>query len=516
MKRAALRGMGESRRGLRFSKALGLLFAKRRGSGMFPSLFPMAATRTLKLYDTLTRTPRDVTAADGKTLRFYACGPTVYGPAHIGNFRTFIAQDLFRRVVELAGTDTLHVRNLTDVDDKTIRGSIAAAQSLTEFTQYWTKLFHADCAALNLLAPKVEPKATDHIVHQIKMIEDLISHDNAYVAGDGSVYFRVSSYTDYGKLSHLEDRELRLGAAQTTNDSDEYTKDSLADFVLWKAHKPDDGANFWESPWGKGRPGWHLECSAMALEYLGKDFDLHSGGIDLIFPHHENEIAQSCCATDGRFARHWMHVSHLMVDGGKMSKSLGNLYTLDDLKHRGYTAAEVRHTLLAGHYRQPLNFTLHSLDASRQALAKLAKYEKALKERSGTTTTWTHETLAKEGDAGVFESAWNGLLNDLNVSEALGGVFSVFNKTKIADLTSEDAASMRQSFHFILDALGIELPVVTEDTSAVPDDIQAMADQRWLAKQGKDWATADELRKKLELDGWIIKDTKEGYTVVKA
>ncbi len=334
------------------------------------------ASQKLQLHDTLTRQMLAVVPADGKTLRFYCCGPTVYGPAHIGNFRTFVAQDVFRRVVELSGTPTLHVRNITDVDDKTIRDSIKAGQSLTEFTQHWTKQFHADCAALNLLPPHVEPKATEHIPHQIRMIEDLIASGHAYAAADGSVYFRVASFADYGKLSHLEDRELRLGAAQGANDSDEYTKDSLADFALWKAHKPEDGDNFWDSPWGRGRPGWHLECSAMSLEYLGEDFDLHSGGVDLIFPHHENEIAQSCCATGGQFARHWMHIAHLMVDGGKMSKSLGNLYTLDDLKHRGFTPAEVRYVLVSGHYRQPLNFTLHSLDAARAALMKLAKFEK--------------------------------------------------------------------------------------------------------------------------------------------
>jgi len=501
--------------GLRFATVLGLLFAKRRVAGMFFSPFPMPASRPLNLYDTLTRTTREVTAADGKALRFYGCGPTVYGPAHIGNFRTFIAQDIFRRVVELAGTPTLHVRNITDVDDKTIRDSQKAGQSLTTFTQSWTKAFHQDCAALNLLPPHVEPKATEHIREQIEMIEDLIQRDHAYVAGDGSVYFRVASYADYGKLSHLDSRELKFGAAQTTNDSDEYSKDALADFVLWKAHKADDGENFWESPWSRGRPGWHLECSAMAKKYLGNDFDLHSGGIDLIFPHHENEIAQSCCATGGHFARHWMHVSHLMVDGGKMSKSLGNLYTLEDLKHRGYSPAEVRYTLLAGHYRQPLNFTLHSLDASRQALLKLAKFAKALEERSGVAATFTrHDAFVKEGSAGPFEAAWNALLDDLNVSGVLGGLFTVFNKTKVAELTPADAATMRDSLLFVLDALGIELPVIKEDSAEVPEEIQTLAEQRWLAKQSKDWTTADELRQKLDLEGWIIKDTKDGYTVV--
>jgi cysteinyl-tRNA synthetase len=472
---------------------------------------------TLILHDTLTRTDLPVTAADGKTLRFYGCGPTVYGPAHIGNFRTFVVQDVFRRVVELTGLGTLHVRNITDVDDKTIRDSIKAGQTLTEFTQYWAKQFHADCAALNLLPPHVEPKATEHIPHQIKMIEDLIYRGHAYKAGDGSVYFRVASFAEYGRLSHLEDRELRMGATVAANDSDEYSKDALADFALWKAHKPEDGDNAWDSPWGKGRPGWHLECSAMALEYLGVDFDLHTGGIDLIFPHHENEIAQSCCATGGHFARHWMHIAHLMVDGGKMSKSLGNLYTLDDLKHRGFSAAEVRYTLLSGHYRGPLNFTLHSLDAARAALQKIARFMRGLESVAMIDDPAARISFNLEQSMtgpGIFENAWKALLSDLNVPEALGCIFGVINKTKPAELSVDQARDAYASLMYMKEALGIEFPSVKYDASEIPDDVTQFAEQRWTAKNAKDWATADELRKKLELLGWIIKDSKDGYQIV--
>jgi cysteinyl-tRNA synthetase len=469
---------------------------------------------SLKLHDTLTRQTLPVLPADGKTLRFYCCGPTVYGPAHIGNFRTFITQDVFRRVVELSGIATMHVRNITDVDDKTIRDSQKAEQTLLEFTQSWTKKFHADCAALNLLTPHVEPKATEHIPHQIKMIEDLMGRGNAYQGKDGSVYFRVSSFADYGKLSHLEDRELRLGTAQGANDSDEYSKDALADFALWKAHKPEDGENAWDSPWGKGRPGWHLECSAMSLEYLGVDFDLHGGGIDLIFPHHENEIAQSCCATGGHFARQWMHSAHLMVDGGKMSKSLGNLYTLEDLGKLGYSPAEVRYTLLSGHYGQPLNFTLHSLDASRHALAKLAKFEKALREKAGASGAPSREELVKRGNAGSLQSAWEALLHDLNVPEALGCVFSLLNKTKLADTSAEQARALWMDLHFVLDALGMVLPEISDEVAEAPTEIKALADERWAVKQAKEWAKSDELRKKIEELGWLIKDSKEGYQLM--
>jgi len=471
----------------------------------------------LHLHDTLTRTDRELTPLDGKTLRFYCCGPTVYGPAHIGNFRTFVAQDVFRRVVEASGTPTLHVRNLTDVDDKTIRDSQKAGQTLTKFTQFWTAKFHADCTALNTLPPHVEPSAVAHIPHQVAMIETLIERGHAYAAADGSVYFRVSSFKDYGKLSHLEDRELRLGASEAASatDSDEYTKDSLTDFALWKARKPEDGVNFWPSPWGEGRPGWHLECSAMIREYLGDDFDLHSGGVDLIFPHHENEIAQSCCSTHGKFAQHWFHIAHLMVDGGKMSKSLGNLYTLEDLKARGYSANEVRYVLIAGHYSAPLNFTFHSLDSARQALQKLSKFEHSLRTKAGVSTAPSRAEILAHGTAGIFADAWAILLNDLNVPGALGGVFSMI---KVADQSATDTATAKAnwlSLWFVLEALGLTLPIPeSEVVTDVPADIQALAQQRWEAKAAKDWATADTLRKQLEAEGWLIKDSKEGFTVV--
>lgn len=473
----------------------------------------------LRLHDTLTRAIREIRPLDGKTLRFYCCGPTVYGPAHIGNFRTFVAQDVMRRVVEASGTATLHVRNITDVDDKTIRDSQKAGQSLGEFTREWTRKFHADCDALNLLRPQIEPSAVGHIPHQIAMIERLIARGHAYPAADGSVYFRVSSFKDYGRLSHLEDRELRLGASEgaAVTDSDEYSKDNLTDFALWKARKPEDGANHWPSPWGEGRPGWHLECSAMILEYLGEDFDLHSGGVDLIFPHHENEIAQSCCSTHGRFAAHWFHIAHLMVDGGKMSKSLGNLYTLEDLQKRGYTPAEVRYVLIAGHYRAPLNFTFHSLDAARQALHKLARHEHSLRAKAGAAQPPSREEILAHGSAGVFQPAWDSLLDDINVPGALGGIFS---HIKEAGQTAPDAATARArwlSLWFMLDALGITLPPLeSEIAEEIPEEIQALAQKRWEAKQARDWPAADALRKEIEAAGWAIKDSKEGFAITRA
>jgi cysteinyl-tRNA synthetase len=276
----------------------------------------------LNLYDTMTREVREVFPMDENSVRFYACGPTVYGPAHIGNFRTFVMQDVFRRVLETSGQKTLHVRNLTDVDDKTIRQSQEQGVKLEDFTDKWTARFHKDCEFLNLLTPHAEPSAVEHIPEQISLIERLIEGGNAYRANDGSVYFKVDAFPEYGRLSRLADREITTSATDRET-SDEYERDTAADFVLWKVRRPEDGENFWESPWGQGRPGWHIECSAMSMKVLGDSFDLHSGGVDLIFPHHENEIAQSECATGKTFARHWFHIAHLMVEGKKMSKSLG-------------------------------------------------------------------------------------------------------------------------------------------------------------------------------------------------
>ncbi|MFT5471683.1 MAG: cysteinyl-tRNA synthetase [Verrucomicrobiales bacterium] len=463
-----------------------------------------------QVHDTLHRKVLELTPADGETFRFYCCGPTVYGPAHIGNFRTFVIQDVFRRVVELSGQKTKHVRNITDLDDKTIRDSQAAGQTLVQFTKYWTDRFHEDCAKLNLLEPHVEPSAVDHIPHQIKMIEDLIEKGNAYQGADGSVYFKISSFETYGKLSHLDKREIVLGA--TANDSDEYEKDSLADFALWKARKDEDGDNFWESPWGPGRPGWHLECSAMSLEYLGTKFDLHSGGVDLCFPHHENEIAQSEAATGEKMCDHWFHVTHLMVNGGKMSKSEGDFYTVSDLAEKGFTAADLRYVLIGAYYRQPLNFvakdktgakTFDSLKSAHQALLKIARAEKEM--RVGDPPSY-EQLLANPPKLGVFEPAWQALLDDLNTPEALGQVFTALKSAK----GEEDWRAL----HFILAALGLEL--IEEESVDVPADILEKAQQRWDAKQSKDWAAADALRDELTAAGWQIKDAKDGFEVVPA
>lgn len=465
----------------------------------------------LHLYDTRTRTAREISPMDGKTLRFYCCGPTVYGPAHIGNFRTFVLQDVFRRVVELGGTATTHARNLTDVDDKTIRDSQKAGMTLAQFTAGWTNQFHVDCAALNCLPPHIEPSAVAHIPEQIGMVQTLLDKGHAYPSDDGSVYFKISSFPDYGKLSHLDERELDLGkTANTRSNADEYEKDSVADFVLWKGRKAEDGANYWSSPWGEGRPGWHLECSAMIHKYFGNDFDLHSGGVDLVFPHHENEVAQSRCACGGGFARLWFHITHLLVDGGKMSKSLGNMYTLEDLRQLGHKPEAVRYVLAGGYYRRPLNFTLSSLDDAKAALNRLAKFDVQLQTASGTDSVPTYdECCSLRPDLGPFQPAWDSLNDDLNTPEALGHVFSAMKKTDVASLAPQEAQQTRNAFHFILDAFGINL--TQEETAEAPPAVHALAEQRWQAKQNRNWADADRLRAEVTALGWTIKDGKDGY-----
>ncbi|MES2981656.1 MAG: cysteine--tRNA ligase [Verrucomicrobiota bacterium] len=462
----------------------------------------------MKLQDTLTRSQKEITPIDGQTYRFYCCGPTVYGPAHIGNFRTFVLQDVFRRTLETSGTRTLHVRNLTDVDDKTIRDSQAAGKTLKVFTDQWRDKFHADCEALACLPPHIEPSAVEHIPQQIAMIETLISKGHAYASDDGSVYFKISSFPAYGKLSHLDERELDLGKTQNARaNSDEYEKDSISDFVLWKARRDDDGENFWDSPWGQGRPGWHLECSAMIAEYLGDSFDMHSGGVDLVFPHHENEIAQSQCACGGHFAAHWFHITHLLVDGGKMSKSLGNMYTIADLEAKGFTAMEVRYVLIGAHYRKQLNFTLESLSGAKEALNNLAKSAAKLASNMGS------ETSLPSAEFGVFQPAWDALNDDLNTPGALGCIFTGLKEA--SKFTGKDAAAALAGLNRIFKALGISLPDVSKDTTEIPADIQALADTRWAARSNKDWATSDQLRDQLATKGWAMKDGKDSYELSK-
>jgi cysteinyl-tRNA synthetase len=451
----------------------------------------------ITLHDSLSRTSRELRPSqpDG-VYRFYNCGPTVYAPAHIGNFRTFVVNDLLRRLLELEfGKDKVkHVRNLTDVDDKTIRRAREEGRPLAEVTKQWTDKFHADCAALNCLPPHVEPAATGHIPEQVNMIEVLMEKGNAYRAADGSVYFKVSSFDGYGALSRVKERELKVGTALAGkpqgHDADE--KEDGSDFALWKAHKPEDGDVQWPGPCGAsaGRPGWHIECSAMSKKHLGDTIDLHTGGVDLLFPHHENEIAQSQCCNGTTFAHHWYHSEHLLVDGKKMSKSLGNLYTLDQLKEMGHSPAALRYALLAGHPRKQLNFTLDSLHAAEKALAQLRAFRAALK---------------PDGTADPFAPALAALNDDLNTPHALGIIFTA--------LHAGPAGVSLAAFDRILFALGLDLTEPAKPKTETPAEVTALAEQRWTAKAAKNWAEADRLRGAIAALGWTMLDRKDGYSL---
>ncbi|OYV48228.1 MAG: cysteine--tRNA ligase, partial [Verrucomicrobia bacterium 21-51-4] len=454
-----------------------------------------------QLFDTLSQRVLPIQPQQpGKPVSMYCCGPTVYGPAHIGNFRTFVLQDVLRRVIETAGLEVRHVRNITDVDDKTIRQSQVEHLSLESFTHKWEQTFEEDCARLNLLVPHVSPSAVQHIPEQIAMIETLVAKGFAYVAPDGSVYYRVGAFKDYGKLSHIDPQTLRsqsTNSAGGLNTADEYTRDHVADFALWKAYKPEDGPNRWDSPWGSGRPGWHIECSAMSCKHLGETIDIHGGGIDLIFPHHENEIAQTEAITGKHFAKHWFHCAHLKVEGQKMSKSLGNLYTLDDLVAQGHSVAAVRYLLLSGFYRQPLNFTMDGLHAAQKALDRLGKWiREAITQAEQTPADWTSYVQPRQPSEGsLWMGVFEALCADLNTPEALGHLFKILHATDPQLLSKDQAQGVLQQMGGIVYALGLEIKLeLPQDAAFVPQAVQDWAHARWNAKVEKDFARADSLR----------------------
>jgi cysteinyl-tRNA synthetase len=458
----------------------------------------------LRFYNTLTLQVEPFSPADGKTVRMYTCGPTVYNYAHIGNLRTFAFEDVLRRWLKARGFTMMHVMNITDVDDKIIRNAGAKNQSINEYTAEFTQAFIDDTAMLRLEKPEFLVKATDHINEMVTAIQQLEAGGYTY-RSDGSVYYRISKFPEYGKLSHNDFSGIRAGARV---DVDEYDKADARDFVLWKA--PKEGEPFWDTPLGPGRPGWHIECSAMAMKYLGETLDIHAGGIDLVFPHHENEIAQSEGITCKPFARFWMHGEFLNVESQKMSKSVGNIYTLRELLAMGYAPETVRYLLISVPYRKKLNFTFDGLQAARTTIERLRNFKLRLetaKFSDGLSETLTERTAAALKD---FEES---LDDDLNTAEAVAAVFEYVRDANTAMDAGEfragnvaGALALLHRFDSIVDVLR---PTAT--AGGLSDaDIEAKIQERTQAKKSRDFKRADSVRAELTEAGVILEDTKDG------
>ncbi len=463
----------------------------------------------LKLFNTLSRTVQDFTPLDpvGKRVGMYCCGPTVYDFAHVGNWRTFVFSDLVRRYLEFKGYAVNHVMNITDVEDKIIKGVRETKMSLREFTGKYEAEFLADLKTLNCRTPHQTPRATEFIPDIIALIERLVQRGIAYKTADGSVYFSIEKYRGcgcvYGQLVKLNFDEMRVGERVK---SDEYAKESLADFALWKARAPEDADVFWPSPWGEGRPGWHIECSAMSMKLLGPAFDLHLGGEDLVFPHHEDEIAQSegagLQAKGQRFVKHWMHGAHLLVEGKKMSKTLGNFFTLRDLLNKGFTGRDIRYLLLTAHYRETFNFTTDGLQGARASLSRIDECLGKLREIAGNASAAPDEKLLK--------SLSDALDEDLNVAAAWGAIFDWVRETnkRIVDksLDASAAATALAAWNKIDLVLAIGAAPETE----APAEIVALLEARQAARKAKDFKRSDAIRDELKAKGWAIEDTPKG------
>jgi cysteinyl-tRNA synthetase len=470
---------------------------------------------TLRFFNTYSRTLEEFEPLDsaGLEVKMYTCGPTVYSHAHIGNFRAYLFEDLLQRHLELRGFKVRRVMNITDVDDKTIRGSRDAGIPLAEFTSPFKQAFFDDLDTLRIKRADSFPQATDpdQIAAMIEMIKTLIARELAYQAEDKSVYFRINKFPAYGQLAHFDLSELR-STGRVKND--EYDKEHVGDFALWKAWDEEDGPVRWESPWGPGRPGWHIECSAMATQLLGEQLDIHCGGVDNIFPHHEAEIAQTEGCTGKRFVRYWMHCAHLMVDGQKMSKSLGNFYTLRDVLAKGYSGREVRYALLRVHYRASLNFTWEGMEESRKALRRIDEWVARLRATAGEENvqrpTSNAQRPTEEGSG--FEDA---LDDDLNISGALGVLFETISETNRALDLGELEANQASSWLQWWERIDRVLAVSGGETVALPAEIAALAEARTQARLAKDWRKSDELRDELAARGWEARDTKDGQKITR-
>jgi cysteinyl-tRNA synthetase len=440
-----------------------------------------------------------------RKIGMYTCGPTVYSRAHIGNFRAYIFEDLLQRHLEFRGYKVHRVMNITDVDDKTIRGARDADVPLRKFTEQFKQAFFEDAKTLRIKRADEYPAATDqrYIDRMIEMISTLISKGLAYQADDKSVYYRINKFPNYGKLAHFDLTQLQSTGRVK---HDEYDKEHIGDFALWKAWDEEDGDVKWDSPWGPGRPGWHIECSAMSTALLGDQIDIHCGGVDNIFPHHEAEIAQSEGVTGKKFVRYWLHCAHLLVDGQKMSKSLGNFYTLPDLLEKGYTGREIRYALMRVHYRAPLNFTWEGMGESRQSLARIDEWLERLREVAGRENA-QRPTSNAQRPTQKFEEA---LDDDLNISAGLGFLFETIRETNRAmDENELDAASAGAWLDW-WKRINTVLDLEKGSETAVPPDVAELANEREKARREKNWKRSDELREQISALGWEVRDTKDG------
>jgi cysteinyl-tRNA synthetase len=456
----------------------------------------------LKLFNTLARQKEDFVSIEQGKVRIYTCGSTVYDYAHIGNFRAFMVADLLRKYLKYKGYQVIQVLNLTDVDDKTIKRSQEKKISLQEFTKKYKEALFQDIRSLNIEAVEVYPEATTHIEDMVNLAKKLLEKGYAYQVG-GSTYFKISSFPSYGKLSKMKMEGLKAGARVK---QDQYEKEEIADFVLWKGWDEKDGEVYWETEIGKGRPGWHIECSAMSMRYLGKHFDIHLGGVDLIFPHHENEIAQSEAASGEKFVNYWMHNEMLMVEGKKMAKSFGNYYTLRDLVEKGHNPIAIRYLLLATHYRQQLNFTFEGLDGAKNALQRLYDFMDRLKSIKSQKSHPEVAEILKEAQKGFEES----LDDDLNTSSALGKIFDLVKEINRfideGDFSSQDAEKTLDLMQRFDSVLGI----LKREELKLDEKVTELIRERNQARKEKKWEEADKVRKEIESLGIILEDTPEG------
>jgi cysteinyl-tRNA synthetase len=456
----------------------------------------------VRLLDTLSGEAHALVPRDGQTVRIYSCGPTVYGPAHIGNFRSFLFADLLVRYLRWRGYQVRWVMNVTDIDDKIIKGAAAAGESTDRLADRYLARFLEDAETLGMTRPDVLPRATEHIDQIVGLIETLLDRGHAYRTDDGSIFFRIASWPSYGRLARLDPEQMRVGERV---EADEYAKDDIRDFAVWKGAKP--GEPSWSTSIGDGRPGWHIECSAMSMAHLGPSFDIHTGGVDLIFPHHEDEIAQSEAATGQPFVQTWLHCAHLRSSGSKMAKSTGNIARVDDLLEAGISPRALRYALLAVHYRAGLDYSDESLTAAGAALTRLDTLVLALEtyREEGAGDREVDDALGAARDA--FAAA---LDDDLNISAALAAVFDLVRdlnrRIEARSMSTDDALRAVEALRDLDRVLGVLEPTDV----ALDDDLRALLDERAAARAARDWAASDKLRDVLADRGVAVEDTRDG------